>query len=270
MVGGTSIGCLSGGGIGIILLLVITMWMAGHKRRTLILAIVLIVGVGLLLYLTFRHIPVECTQIKENELQALLGSGPVSTLAAKQWLHNSPFKEAEITAVDYYDGRKTAQWYTDKARYGVNFRDDFLTRVYVDWELGEWGDLEPSSDEILACFGSPDLYQASYSMDLSGELVDFSLWYLEKGIVVSSRIPYKGMIVSDIIPNKWRQPVIDGNVRMTGMAIVVPNSAEAMVRNVYPYAEENDEFRAEVLETLYPWPGSWGEVVVKGCTECPN
>lgn len=270
VVGGTSIGCLSGGGIGIILLLVITAWMAGHKRRALILAIVLIVGSGLLLYLTIRHIPVECAQIKESELRALLGSGPVSTSAAKQWLHNSPFKGVHISETDYGDGTKGAQWYTEKARYRGDFRDDFLTRVYVDWELDEWDDLEPSGDEILACFGSPDLYRASYSMDLSGELVDFSLWYLEKGIVVSSRIPYKGVIVADRIPNEWRQPIIDGNVRMTGMTIVSPNSVEGMIRNVYPYAEENDEFRAEVLETLHSWPGSWGEVVVRGCVECPD
>jgi hypothetical protein len=121
------------------------------------------------------------------------------------------------------------------------------------WWTSHWEyiSLEPTLDEILACFGPPDLYQSQYFADHPYMVFDLSLLYLDKGISVTAM-----RFLEDLEP-----PVVNGDVIMTDMTITAPGTAKEVIKYLYRPWFEEDEYD-EMLKDWKPWPGSWEGIVV--------
>jgi hypothetical protein len=230
----------------------------------LILSLVMACNTGTKQGLSVTRTPVACAEIEEKSLRSL-EFNRLSMEDMHRWLEErSPFEGVNIhESIPDKGDDNGLLWEHTNGKYDARFREGILRRINILWSYWEHICLTPTADEVIACFGEPELYEAARADDIDGDFVFFALWYLEKGIVVwSTRLYYES---EDGLPS------LNGSKIMNMMTLTAPNStAEEMVRDVYSFDADADEDVADILKRLRPWPSSWEKVVVRGCLYDPS
>lgn len=183
--------------------------------------------------------PIECEQLREVSLRLL----PLSELDREmlaQWVKEH-YQVDEVRRIASAGGVEEVSWKQPGKDYLARFRNDTFEFIGVTW-----APLQPTIDEILECFGPPDLYEASYRQDVEAMRFYMAFWYLREGVIVSTSRFRK----------ENKPPPITGDMTMTGLVLVPPGTAAEMVR-YYPV-----EVRPAVLKSLQPWPGTVERIVV--------
>ena len=117
-----------------------------------------------------------------------------------------------------------------------------------------WGNRQPTLAQAIDCLGPPQHHVAAFVPDNLPRL-DLDLWYVEKGLVVSS---YS-------FRRRTQLPAIQPEYRMNYFTVVAPGNLEQMVSNKHiPSAH------AYILCRLRPWPGSIEAIEVESFLENPR
>jgi hypothetical protein len=143
------------------------------------------------------------------------------------------------------NGPTDLQWLKGRERYYANFKEGLLSNIRV-----KWAKPSPRGDDVLHCFGQPDLYEATIWLEADARGFGLELWYLSEGLVFST---------SPVFSQTHKlPPPISGNIGMGDMIVVRPGTAEEIMRQRITYGEYSPKW----LEYLMPWPGGWEEIEV--------
>lgn len=191
--------------------------------------------------------PPDCTLLQESSLRAL-GFGQLRAEPMQEWLENrSPFNGTEISSSRFNNHIGALSWEQAGVKYVARFQEGPLNRIWMSWQ-------DPTTwltgDEVLACLGEPDLYGTVHTSDPEGSYIQLTFWYLTEGVVM--------WFDEDQLRTTALSP-LDGRLLVDGMTFVAPGPAEEMIRNTFEAGKEYN-FRAQVLESLDPWPGSWKKI----------
>ena len=125
-------------------------------------------------------------------------------------------------------------------------REGKLLRVAVSWSRER---APPTLAQMIDCLGTPDYYAAAHVKDRSHWL-EFTLWYVEKGIAVKGSFDlnlFRPMAVRPETPMRN-----SATYELPGSFVVVEaGDLEQMVSDVYGSA-----LQAWKLCLIRPWPGS--------------
>ena len=132
--------------------------------------------------------------------------------------------------------------------YSVQFdKGQRLLHVTGFWP---WQDFRrPTLAEVIDCLGTPEHYVAAYVKD-DIHWLEFSLWYIEKGILVQGSSDFRFFKQMAVRPN-----IIMRNTATYGLrgdfVVAEPGNLKQMISDVYGPA-----LQAWKLCLIRPWPGS--------------
>jgi hypothetical protein len=139
--------------------------------------------------------------------------------------------------------------------YTFRFLENELQSVLLYWERSA-----PAADRFIECFGTPDLYQATYHERHEDRWIYLELWYLDEGMRVSGRYFLRGN----------QPPSVDGTALLDAVTLVPPGTAEEMLASSMVGSQMNEEDRARFIGPLNPWPGSWEDAEVDDTPSLPE
>lgn len=172
-------------------------------------------------------------------------------------LWSVPFNELETSSVEDWirmqfpsadlapNGPADFSWSADGKGFSSHL--DPTYRWIVQYPTADYpGDLQPHEQgptvaDVLRCFGKPNLYAVR---DIPAEVwqVQFSMWYLNRGLVFEATEPKRLFIPNKFsLTSRLRDPVV----------ILPPGSAEQMEKSGWT---TDPKYVIPVLEDLKPWP----------------
>ncbi|MFC1465068.1 MAG: hypothetical protein ACFLMY_09485 [Candidatus Brachytrichaceae bacterium NZ_4S206] len=169
---------------------------------------------------------VDCNDILETPLLSV----PFDTLnreTGSVWI-KSNYHNADHYAVD---GGPTFGWRRNGKEYLAVFEPE---RKIITVSLSP----EPVIEEVIQCFGQPDLYNVMSMPGAEGDGTRLSLWYLSRGVVFH----YTGF-------NLKRRTRYDRLSSLNEVAIMKPGSIFDMARQIY-----SAEAAAYVSGSAKTWP----------------
>ncbi|MBA3532738.1 MAG: hypothetical protein H0T73_12510 [Ardenticatenales bacterium] len=189
----------------------------------------------------------ECQQIMEEEIHSL-DFEAMNQANLLQWIQTTyslPESSITIANFDSSDITKGVSWNSEDKGYFAAFHENALKQAGIRWTSHP-----PTGEDIVRCYGPPDLYGAYFYEVPAGRIFEIELWYPTKGLVVNQTI----------LTQSSEIPEISGKIAVTSMTITRSGSAEEVLNDAY--YSRSEEIRQDTLHTLMPWPSDWGKIEV--------
>jgi hypothetical protein len=187
----------------------------------------------------------NCRQIFEEPLRSL-AFDELNSDTLPGWVADSYGLDASAVSVfdSVSDPDLTMTWSHEGKSYEAALPNGELLEVWMWWDASR-----PTGQEILECFGEPEYYLARDHVAETEELL-LELWYPDQGLLINAAL----------FGNEAIQPPLHENIKMTSVVVVRPGAIHDVVDDLYYSRSEED--RAQILESLKPWPQSWEEIEV--------
>lgn len=163
--------------------------------------------------------------------------------------------KSQIRFIPQAENDLRVEWTVDNNQYSALFRKERrLVKIDV-----RWNQARPTLEEILGCLGSPEQYQAVYQQVPHDFQLEVSIWYPQKGLVVSGYSFHR----------QTQPPAVHLGYSMQSFIVVASDDLTQMVSNVYT-AGNQPGIQAYALRLLKPWPGSAEQITVDSCLADPE